>query len=61
LSCVSFAVHPAWGARKAFNLYDIVADYLMLPRAGQLLLEPAWTFKQDALFYLILGAIIIDP
>jgi hypothetical protein len=49
------------GARKGLNLYNIVADYLLLPRAGQLILEPAWTVKQEALFYLIFGAIIIDP
>jgi len=45
LSCVVFAAHPVWGARKGLDLYNIVADYLLLPRTGQLILEPAWTLS----------------
>ena len=33
------------GARKGLNLYNIVADYLLLPRAGQLILEPGLDCK----------------
>jgi len=60
-SLLALAGNPIWWAKRGLSFYSIIADYLLLPRSGQLILEPAWTLKREALFYAVFSLIIVAP
>ncbi len=58
ISCIAFLIHPSWGKEKDLTAAKVIMDYLLVPRDGQLILAPAWTLKQEMIFYVILATII---
>jgi exopolysaccharide production protein ExoZ len=58
---VAFALHPQWGSSRSLDLGSIVMDYLLVPRAGTLVLPPAWTLQREAIFYAIFAMAIVAP
>jgi exopolysaccharide production protein ExoZ len=63
ISCmlISFVIYPHWGAEKSLTFFNIIRDYLLIPREGAMILPPAWTLEREFIFYIVFSVCIFAP
>ena len=55
----AFLLAPALLQGRAFTVWDQIRDFLLIPRSGEMLMNVAWTLRQEALFYLLFAVCLL--
>ena len=58
---LGFAVFPTLLQGRYFSFSDYVYDFMLLPRSGEMIMNVAWTLRNELVFYLLFFISIAVP